>query len=546
MGKLNLPVNAETGQSQKLPPARRYTIIGSNGAGKSRFMEEMVTRTKGTVAVLSPISDTLPFQPVPDMEYMLRELASGKSREAFEAVNNIWMGIFEGSRMEATPDGVMFANESDEYLFDARRLSRGEKSAVWFLAAMAGVPAHATVFVDSPTLFLHPAVSSRFWDKIEEWRSDCVFVYDTSDPLFTASRPGTIPIWIKSYRKAPESWDYSIVQEEDQADEFMLNLLGSRRPVLFIEGDANHSIDFRLYSAVFREYTVKPVGSCNKVIEATRTFSSLNRLHRLESHGLVDRDRRTEAEVSYLRMKNVMVPEVAEVENIFLAEDILRIMAERCHRNPDIVFIKVKKEVVDEFRRKLEQQALQHTRHRMKRDVERKIDARFSCITALELHIKSLVYKLQPRETYGMLLKQFHMLERTGDYAGILKVFNDKTLFRQSCAIPLLGFSNPEEYVAGVLLALHGEDEFSERLREAIRKLFMPSYNTSEPIESDFVKHIEGLHNVKEDYGKQNVGDETDNSGQTKRNHDKKSRGRKRNTVRSARNTRRGNKGRRW
>lgn len=509
-------------------------------------MEEMVTRTKGPVAVLSPISDTLPFQPAPEMKYMLGKLAEEGSHETFEAISRIWSEIFEGSRMEATEEGVMFANETDEYLFDAHRLSRGEKSAAWFLAAMAGVPAHATVYVDSPTLFLHPAVCSRFWDLIEEWRADCTFVYDTTDPLFTASRPGTIPIWIKAYRKEPESWDYCIVQEEDQADEFMLNLLGSRRPVLFIEGDASHSIDFRLYSAVFSEYTIKPVGSCNKVIEATRTFSSLSRLHRLESHGLVDRDRRTAAEVSYLRMKNVMVPEVAEVENIFLAEEILRIMAEIRHRNPDIVAVKVKKEVLAEFRRQLEQQALQHTRHRMKRDVERKIDARFSCITALELHIKSLVYKLRPRETYSQLLKQFNVLERTEDYAGILRVFNDKTLFRQSCAIPLLGFANPEAYVEGVLQALQGHSENSERLREAIRKLFETPADIAEPIESDFVKHIEGLYPVKEGHRKHNAESEDGNHSSGHGNQGKNKRNRKRNAVKSARNPRRGNKGRRW
>ena len=120
----------------------------------------------------------------------------------------------------------------------------------------------------------------------------------------------------------------------------------------------------------------------------------------------------------------------------------------------------------------LESQALQHTRHRMKRDVERKIDARFTCITALELHIKSLIKKLKPRETYDQLLAEFRRMVRGGDYEGVLRVFNHKPMFTGSCVAKALGFSNIDEYVAGVISAMKRGDEPAERLRLEIRKLF--------------------------------------------------------------------------
>lgn len=481
MGKVRLPINSATGQPAILPDSQRYTIIGSNGAGKSRFMEEVIARTSGPIAIISAVDNTFPLAPAPELEERLQWLSHPDMEPAFQTISHIWSDLFKGSDMTNCNGEILFSNETDSNLFRAGRLSRGEKITLWFLTAIAGAPRGSTVFVDTPTLFLHPTVSLRLWDEIEHWRHDCRFVYDTSDPLFSASRPGTIPVWIKSYRKNPEAWEYSIVQEEDQSDEFLLDLLGSRRPVMFIEGDVSHSIDYRLYSSVFSEYTIKPVGSCNKVIEATRTFSSLNRLHRLECHGLVDRDRRTDAEVAYLRQKNIMVPEVAEIENIFLDEEILAIMARIRHRNPATILAKTRKEVMDNFRRNLEQQALQHTRHRMKRDVERKIDARFSCITALELHIKSLICKLKPRENYSAILKGFRELIANRDYAGILKVFNDKTLFRHSCAIPLLGFSTPEQYIEGVLASLRGNADHSRQLRQAIKKLFTPPEETLKP-----------------------------------------------------------------
>ena len=63
------------------------------------------------------------------------------------------------------------------------------------------------------------------------------------------------------------------------------------------------------------------------MIESTRSFNDLKQMHHLDSHGIVDRDRRTDAEVGYLRRKNILVPEVAEVENIFLLEDVVKTMA---------------------------------------------------------------------------------------------------------------------------------------------------------------------------------------------------------------------------
>ena len=64
-------------------------------------------------------------------------------------------------------------------------------------------------------------------------------------------------------------------------------------------------------------------------------------MHHLESRGVVDRDRRTDPEVDYLRRKSVMVPDVAEVENLFLLEGVIKAMAKRRRRNPDKVFSKL-------------------------------------------------------------------------------------------------------------------------------------------------------------------------------------------------------------
>lgn len=244
------------------------------------------------------------------------------------------------------------------------------------------------------------------------------------------------------------------------------------RPVLFIEGDADHSIDIRLYGVVFPEFIIRPLGSCDKVIESTRTLATFKDSHKTEIFGIVDRDRRSDSEVAYLRSRHVMVPNVAEIENIFLAQGVLEIMAQVKGKNAKRIVKAVRHELIEKFVERIDAQALEHTRYRVKRDVERKIDARFTCITALELHIKGLIHTLRPRETYDRLRSDFRRMANAGAYADILRVFNHKPSFTGSCASRMLGFSNSDAYISAVIGIMKSRTQEGELLRREIRLLF--------------------------------------------------------------------------
>lgn len=462
---------------RRLPSTRECVIVGGNGAGKSLFFQNVFDSAPEPKSLISVIDDAFPVKVSPRLNSIASLLAKQTNADKLTKVAAIWGNLFPGSSMETTVNGrrqLTFHSPGGSDSYPVSRLSRGEKAALHILASAVLAPEGAILFVDSPTLFLHPTVGPAVWDKILLLRSDCRIVYDTNDPLFAASRRRASMVWVRSYRPLNKAWDYRLVSENDPpSDDLTLELLGSRRPVLFIEGDATHSIDYRLYSAAFPEYTVRPVGSCDKVIESVRAFTTLRQMHHLESRGIVDRDRRSGSEVDYLRRKGIMVPEVAEIENIFLSPGVVREMAVIRKRNPDKVLDKLGREIIREFDRRLEEQALQHTRHRMKRDVERKIDARFTCITALELHIKSLVNRLQPREHYNRVAKRFRRLLSEKDIEGILQIFNHKPLLTQSCAIPLLGFKSHEGYIEEVLKVMRRKGAEGERMREAVRQIFI-------------------------------------------------------------------------
>ena len=102
-----------------------------------------------------------------------------------------------------------------------------------------------------------------------------------------------------------------------------------------------------------------------------------------------------------------------------MLEGVIRAVARHKRRNPDIVFPKVKKRVIEMFTRELKQQALMHVRHRVKHDVELRIDMKFRTISALEEHMIELVSEINPRGMYDQLCREFHYYEDNKDYDNI-------------------------------------------------------------------------------------------------------------------------------
>ena len=140
--------------------------------------------------------------------------------------------------------------------------------------------------------------------------------------------------------------------------------------------------------------------------------------------------------------------------------------------NPDIVFPKVKKRVIAMFTKELRQQALQHVRHRVKRDVEKRIDMKFTSINALENHMVELVSEINPRGLYDQLCREFHAYEDNNDYASILKVYNQKLMLGESNVATLCGFKGKDDYIRGVLNILKGNSEHAASIRHAIKQCF--------------------------------------------------------------------------
>ena len=515
-----LPPRTDGNPSPLIGPARQTVIVGANGAGKSRFaqrlasdiMEAPEARPVFNVSGLRALYDTrrttdsidsLYDATVPPsrrdnsstqldrlmallvhdemvnlFRYKAAHAANAGARlepTRLDKVIELWQEVFPDNRILIESGQMLFSRHSDDdpEAYSAMKLSAGEKAVIYYIGAALYAPANAVVMVDSPEMFLHPSLMEGLWNRIELLRRDCSFVYVTHDLGFASSRTDAAVIWVRRFDPASVSWDYEVLPPHSQlSDEVYLAIMGSRKPVLFIEGDGIHSIDARLYPLLFKDYSVKSLGSCNKVIEATRTFNDLTGFHHLDSRGIVDRDRRDDKEVAYLRGKRIMVPEVAEIENILMLEEVVRAVASYRRKDENHVFMKVKSSVMAQFRHDLRSQALLHTRHRVKRTMEYRVDGRFMNINQLEEHISGLIREINARGLYEDFCRRFRSYLAADDYKSVLRVYNQKSMLPASNVAGLCGLKNKDEYIRTILQMLRDESRGAERIRRAVKECF--------------------------------------------------------------------------
>lgn len=516
--ELKLPQKTGSDRAISIEGARQVTIIGANGSGKSRFTQQLMAECGTKAFVMSALraiydADNATRLPVLEGSIKARFDALNESspqvknsaRTEFDQLTYImlieefhelmnykthllmdeniefpktkldkvvkrWQEVFPRNKVLRENGKLLFSTLDGDDVYTQLRLSDGEKAVLYYLGASLYAPADGVIFVDSPETFIHPSIMRTLWDVIEEMRPDCTFVYNTHDVDFASTRFDNKCVWVKSFNPEVPEWDYEVLDTSRNLDETIyIDLLGARKPVLFIEGDDTHSIDSHLYPLIFPEYVVKPLGSCDKVIESVRTFGSLEQMHHVDSRGIVDRDRRTDKEVAYLRKKKIMVPDVAEIENLFLLEPVVRAVARYRRKDENEVFFKVKNNVFTAFKRELKAQALEHVRHRVKNDVEKRIDKRFNNIGEMEKHLDDLIKRLEPHSQYDTLCRTFHSFLAAGDYNSVLRVFNYKPMVGECQVALMCGLRNRDEYIRLVLNMLKRDNEPARALREAIR-----------------------------------------------------------------------------
>ena len=145
----------------------------------------------------------------------------------------------------------------------------------------------------------------------------------------------------------------------------LLELLGNRKTIIFVEGEKGGK-DHAIYQSIYRNYNIVPRGGCQSVIELVRLLRLNSCFYHIDVYGIIDRDYRTDEEINTLSSEYIFCIDVAEIENILLNEDILRLIAKKQHLDPDNIV----QSVTDKARKLLNEQIEVQASRRTCRKIE--------------------------------------------------------------------------------------------------------------------------------------------------------------------------------
>lgn len=244
----------------------------------------------------------------------------------FEVLKRIWETVLPQRTFVITGDDIAVSRRDSTSIYRASSMSDGERAILYLIGQVLCADPETLLIFDEPELHIHRSIMAKLWDQLEAERPDCAFVVVTHDLDFAAFRVGQKFVVLDF--DAESRWTLEEVPTEVGFDEGTTTLiLGSRRPILFVEGQRT-SLDHAIYRAVYLDWTVIPKGSCEEVIRSVPTLRSNAAFTRVTCAGIIDADGRTQEQIQQLQALGVSVLKVCEIENIFLlpsiASEILR------------------------------------------------------------------------------------------------------------------------------------------------------------------------------------------------------------------------------
>jgi ABC-type cobalamin/Fe3+-siderophores transport system ATPase subunit len=227
----------------------------------------------------------------------------------------------------------VMASKSGGAPYSVAELSDGERNALLIAANVLTVPAGTLLLIDEPERHLHRSIISPLLTLLFQKRADCKFVVSTHDVLLPLDNPSARTILIRNCTYNGQTvahWDVDVVPANAPVEDGVRkDILGSRRKVLFVEGDDKSSLDKPLYSLVFPNVSVVAKGGCREVETAVAGIRGAPDLHWVHAFGIVDNDRRTPADIASLQAAGVYAIAVYMVESVYYHPEIQRRVAER-------------------------------------------------------------------------------------------------------------------------------------------------------------------------------------------------------------------------
>lgn len=377
-------------------------------------------------------------------------------------------------------------------LYNGHEMSDGERAVFYFIGQVLSASKDSLIIIDEPENHLHNSIISRLWNLLEEARPDCVFLYITHNLDFALRSKRSVLIWVKDM-PSKDKWNYVFINEDDddKFDSLQLQMLGCRDKIVLVEGNEN-SYDCKIYRALFPNCKIIPVESCSKVKELVRSFNSKNsnllKNGAVKVYGIVDRDRMNDSEVAKLNNENILVLNVAEIENVFLLTNVITLVANQHEiKSEEIqnIISKCQSKIIDLLNVDKTKQCNLYFKKELLIKIENEVlNKKFKGENKSSDFYKALLEDLTKGDSFGKdfdaIEHEFDEIINNNDYVQALKKYNNKGLLAQSDVCSDLGVT-VEGYKELFIRKIAGN---SELIQNIVSNLF---YN--QPIVSELQKY---------------------------------------------------------
>lgn len=391
-----------------------------------------------------------------------------------QQVEDIWNDLLPSRTLSLEGNQVRVSDASGEDNYHGKDMSDGERVILYMLAAVISMPPYTVIIIDEPELHIHKAIMKKLWDKLEQHRQDCLFIYITHDLDFATTRNCQEIFWVK-YFDGKKTWNVEFITTQDYVElpnELVFEMMGTQKKILFVEGQKN-SLDYQLYYEFYRDqgYHVIPCGGCQQVIKIVKAKQGYTDLDSIQVYGIIDRDFRTDNEINALKKENVFCLKVAEVENLFIVPELLQMMQQQLGCDGTTI------QTAEQFIHKLFDERKGHqisqafvqemdwlSTQKLFRQDGKNIEL---TVDMVKEHIDQIFEKDKIEKIFNDIKNKF---EKANTIKDILTIFNDKELSKKiDCCFGLQGSKSGGEYQKKILKFLQEED--SSRRTEIISKL---------------------------------------------------------------------------
>lgn len=337
---------------------------------------------------------------------------------------SIWNSLFQ-HRIIACNDGINITLKPKDGLdYPGYQMSDGEKVGLYLIAQVLQAPSSGFIIIDEPEIYLHKTILNKLWNRLERERTDCIFIYLTHDLDFAVSRPSARKIWIRAFTY-PDKWEIENIIENEIPEALLLELLGSRKDILFCEGKKG-SIDEKIYNILFPEYTICPVDGCFSVINYTKAFNKIpNSLSK--AFGIIDKDHHAPERLRSLKAEKIYSISMTEPENLLLDSGLLEIIALQLlvdKKNVDAI----KEDVIERFRNEKNSQTANYVTTKINYYFNDSHVSKGNSLNDVSTNYLAFTQKIKIDEWFQQRISELERLISSKDYNGILSVFNNKGL----------------------------------------------------------------------------------------------------------------------